>query len=38
MNKTAQDVMMGAPETVDPKQLADVHIALVKDQKAEKED
>ena len=30
MNKTAQDVMMGAPATVDPKQLADVHIAIVK--------
>ena len=33
MNKTAQDVMMGAPATVDPKQLADVHIAIVKDEK-----
>ena len=38
MNKTAQDVMMGAPATVDPKQLADVHIAIVKDEKEEKED
>jgi len=28
MNKTAQDVMMGAPSSVDPKQLSDVHIAL----------
>ena len=28
MNKTAQDVMMGAPSTVDPKQLSDVHIQL----------
>jgi aspartyl-tRNA synthetase len=28
MNKTAQDVMMGAPSTVDPKQLRDVHIKL----------
>lgn len=28
MNKTAQDVMMGAPATVDPKQLADVHIKI----------
>ena len=28
MNKTAQDVMMGAPAEVDPKQLADVHIKL----------
>ena len=38
MNKTAQDVMMGAPATVDPKQLADVHIAIVKDEKEGKED
>ncbi len=36
MNKTAQDVMMGAPATVDPKQLEDVHIAIVKDEKEEK--
>ncbi len=28
MNKTAQDVMMGAPAEVDPRQLADVHIKL----------
>ena len=28
MNKTAQDVMMGAPSTVDEKQLKDVHIRL----------
>ncbi len=28
MNKTAQDVMMGAPSEVDPKQLADVHIKI----------
>ena len=28
MNKTAQDVMMGAPSAVDPKQLSDVHIQL----------
>ena len=28
MNKTAQDIMMGAPSAVDPKQLKDVHIAL----------
>lgn len=28
MNKTAQDVMMGAPATVDPKQLKDVHICI----------
>jgi len=29
MNKTAQDVMMGAPSEVDPKQLQDVHIMIV---------
>jgi len=29
MNKNAQDLMMGAPSTVDKKQLDDVHIALV---------
>ena len=28
MNKNAQDVMMGAPSEVDPKQLRDVHIKL----------
>ncbi len=28
MNKTAMDVMMGAPSEVDPKQLSDVHIKL----------
>ncbi len=28
MNKTAQDVMMGAPAEVDPKQLAEVHIKI----------
>ena len=28
MNKTAQDVMMGAPSEVDPKQLKDVHIKI----------
>ncbi len=28
MNKTAQDVMMGAPSAVDPQQLKDVHIQL----------
>ncbi len=33
MNKTAQDVMMGAPSAVDPKQLADVHIAIVEEEK-----
>ena len=33
MNKTAQDVMMGAPAEVDPQQLKDVHIAVVKNDK-----
>ena len=28
MNKNAQDLMMGAPSTVEQKQLDDVHIAL----------
>ena len=31
MNKNAQDVMMGSPSTVDPKQLDKVHIAIVGD-------
>ena len=31
MNKNAQDLMMGAPSTVDRKQLDDVHIALALD-------
>ena len=31
MNKNAMDVMMGAPATVDQKQLDDVHIAVVKE-------
>ena len=31
MNKNAQDLMMGAPSTVDQKQLDDVHIALVRE-------
>ena len=33
MNKNAQDLMMGAPSPVEPKQLSDVHIANVKDEK-----
>ena len=28
MNKNAQDIMMGAPGTVDPKQLEELHIAI----------
>ena len=28
MNKNAQDLMMGAPSEVDPKQLEDVHIQI----------
>ena len=31
MNKNAQDIMMDAPSEVSPKQLADVHIAIVKE-------
>ena len=33
MNKMAMDVMMGAPSTVDKKQLDDVHIAIVEPDK-----
>ena len=33
MNKNAQDVMMGAPSEVDPKQLTDVHIAIINEDK-----
>ena len=33
MNKNAQDLMMGAHSPVEPKQLSDVHIAIVKDEK-----
>ena len=29
MNKNAQDVMMGAPSTVEQKQLDEVHIRIV---------
>ena len=33
MNKNAQDLMMGAPSRVEPKQLSDVHIAIVEEKK-----
>ncbi len=33
MNKNAQDIMMGAPACVEQKQLDDVHIAIVEDEK-----
>ena len=32
MNKNAQDVMMGAPSTVEQKQLDELHIAIVKEE------
>ena len=32
MNKNAMDIMMGAPAEVEPKQLSDVHIAIVKEE------
>ncbi|EET60083.1 aspartate--tRNA ligase [Marvinbryantia formatexigens DSM 14469] len=35
MNKNAQDVMMGAPATVEPKQLEDVHIRIEMPKKEE---
>ena len=31
MNKNAQDIMMGAPSVVEPRQLSDVHIAIVEE-------
>ena len=33
MNKNAQDIMMGAPGTVEEKQLKELHIAVVEDEK-----
>ena len=35
MNKNAQDLMMGAPGEVTQKQLDELHIAIVKDEKSE---
>ncbi|MBR5344766.1 MAG: aspartate--tRNA ligase [Clostridia bacterium] len=35
MNKNAQDLLMGAPSEVEQKQLDELHIALVKEEKAE---
>ena len=35
MNKNAQDLMMGAPSTVEQKQLDELHIALVKEKESE---
>ncbi len=37
MNKNAQDIMMGAPSVVEPKQLDELHIAIVKEQKETQE-
>ena len=37
MNKNAQDVMMGSPSPVDPRQLEELHIALVQPEKPEEE-
>ena len=33
MNKNAQDLMMDAPSRVEPRQLSDVHIAIVEEKK-----
>lgn len=35
MNKSAQDLMMGAPGEVTQKQLDELHIAIVKDEPKE---
>ena len=37
MNKNAQDVMMGAPAEVEERQLRDVHIQIVKEEKEKTE-
>jgi len=36
MNKNAQDLMMGAPGTVEPKQLEELHIQIVEEKEEEK--
>ena len=38
MNKNAQDVMMGAPAEVEERQLRDVHIQIVKEEKEKTEE
>ncbi|MBO6015242.1 MAG: Asp-tRNA(Asn)/Glu-tRNA(Gln) amidotransferase GatCAB subunit C, partial [Lachnospiraceae bacterium] len=38
MNKNAQDVMMGAPATVEDRQLKDVHIQIVEEKTEEKKE
>jgi aspartyl-tRNA synthetase len=35
MNKNAMDIMMGAPSTVEEKQLTDVHIRIIEEDLAE---
>ena len=33
MNKNAQDLLMGAPSEVEPRQLEELHIRLVREEK-----